>query len=189
MLKLLAWAVPLDVTVRLIANQTVWYALGLAVGAGGVERVTASLSRAVGPWRGALLSCLAAAIAVAGAFALALDPGEGGLLDGAGSAALASRAWSLGAAPAAVAGTAAMVLLARLPGWHGGGLVAALGRNSMAVFVLHVLFLAGTRIVLVRSGLAVPLLLFPLLVTAGLAGPLVAARLLRGAGLARWLGI
>jgi hypothetical protein len=59
----------------------------------------------------------------------------------------------------------------------------------MPVFVMHVLFVAGTRITLLRLGLLQdPFLLAPVLTIAGIAGPLLAAWGLRRLGLRKLLG-
>jgi hypothetical protein len=58
--------------------------------------------------------------------------------------------WSLAATPAALAGGTALVALAALmrPDGAWARRWAALGRASMAIFLLHVLCVAGVRIVL-----------------------------------------
>ena len=183
-LKLLVAFVPVDVTIKLVANNFVWYALGAALGTGGVDRALArgrGGSRAMGGLAVAVLAgTLGFAIHTAGAgFALNSSPE------------LANLAWRLGAIPAALAGVWLVLKLAAsglASGWAGAA-AAALGRRTMAVFVLHVLFIAGLRIVLVRlgwAGGAWPLMV-PL-VGAGIAGPLVVERLLRPLGLRRVLG-
>jgi peptidoglycan/LPS O-acetylase OafA/YrhL len=84
------------------------------------------------------------------------------------------------ALPAAFAGTAAVILIARdLQGRLATGL-ANLGRHSMAIYVTHVLFVAGARILLVQ-GLHIENLsvVLPSIFLAGVFGPLAAYAALR----------
>lgn len=183
-LKLLVAFVPVDVSVKLVANNFVWYALGAALGTGGMDRVLAlggGGSRAVSVAVVAVFTgSLGISFHTAGAeFALTSSP------------ALANAAWRLGAFPAALAGVWLVLRLAAsgMASGRAGSAAAALGRRTMAVFVLHVLFIAGLRIVLVRlgwAGGAWPLMV-PLVV-AGIAGPLVVERVLRPLRLRRVLG-
>lgn len=76
------------------------------------------------------------------------------------------------AIPAALFGTAAMLCLAQGIGSARG--LALAGRWSLSIYVMHVLFAAAMRIVLLRYGPAMPVLpLFGLCVVAGLAGPMI----------------
>ncbi|HSW27807.1 MAG TPA: acyltransferase family protein, partial [Burkholderiaceae bacterium] len=96
--------------------------------------------------------------------------------------------WSVAALPAAVAGMVAVLALAPQP--HAGRIWSALGRASMAIFVLHVLFTAGARIVLHRGlGIDQPAILFVLACAAGVAGPCLVRGVARRAGLSRALGL
>jgi fucose 4-O-acetylase-like acetyltransferase len=96
--------------------------------------------------------------------------------------------WSVTALPAALAGTVAVLALAARP--HAGGVWSALGRASMAIFVLHVLFAAGARIVLHQGlGIDQPAALFVLACAAGIAGPCLVRDAARRAGLSRALGL
>ena len=56
--------------------------------------------------------------------------------------------WSDGAVPAAIAGTVAWLALANAPQVACQRILLLLGRCSLAIYVLHVLFVAGTRIVM-----------------------------------------
>lgn len=96
--------------------------------------------------------------------------------------------WSAAALPAALAGSVAVLALAAQP--QVGGIWAALGRASMAIFVLHVLFVAGARIVLHRGlGIEQPLVILVLACAAGIAGPCLLREAARRAGLSRALGL
>jgi len=183
-LKLLVAFVPVDVTIRLVANNLVWYALGAALGTAGVDRVLA-----LGPGRSMAVNVLAAAV-FAGTIGLSFN-GVGAGFALSASPVLASEAWRPGAIPAALEGVWFVLRLAssRMGRGRAGVAVALLGRRTMAVFVLHVLFIAGLRIVLVRlgwAGGAWPMML-PLVV-AGIAGPLQVEHGLRPLRLRRVLG-
>ncbi len=91
--------------------------------------------------------------------------------------------YTVTALPAAFAGTGAMLLLCRLDALRENRWLAYLGRRILPIYVLHVMFVAGARIVLVKGfhvdGLAVVL---PIIFLAGVFGPLLvyhAARALR----------
>jgi hypothetical protein len=94
------------------------------------------------------------------------------------------------ALPAAIAGSVALLALAIALRGELARAAAALGRASMAIFVLHVLFVAGARIALHKLlGVAAPGLIFPLALAAGLAGPLALRALAVRAGIARIAGL
>lgn len=97
---------------------------------------------------------------------------------------------SLTAMPAALAGGVALITVALLS--RGGSAAAwgALGRASMSIFLLHVLFVAGTRIVLNKLlGVDNVGLIVLLASLVGIAGPLVLHELARRAGASRVLGL
>ncbi|MEO8804605.1 MAG: acyltransferase [Burkholderiaceae bacterium] len=97
---------------------------------------------------------------------------------------------SLATLPAAFAGSAAVVALASLPRATLAAFWVQLGQASMAIYLLHVLFVAGTRIVLVKLlGLDAPAVILPLACVAGIAGPLLVRMLASRAGATRMLGL
>lgn len=99
---------------------------------------------------------------------------------------LPERALSLGAA---VAGTVALlavsVLLARVPPLR--GLLAAIGRRTLPVYLAHVLVVAGVRIVLVQLGVDQPYVIALVAVAAGVGIPFAVATLTAGRPWANWL--
>jgi fucose 4-O-acetylase-like acetyltransferase len=99
--------------------------------------------------------------------------------------------WSPVTLPASVAGSVVVLALATLPRGAASVPWVELGRASMAIFVMHVLFVAGTRIVLVKGlGLAVaPVLIFVLALAAGIVGPLLLRALAARAGATRLFGL
>ena len=77
------------------------------------------------------------------------------------------------AIPGALLGTAAMLCLAQAIGGASGRAFALAGRWSLSIYVMHVLFAAATRMLLLRYGPAMPVVLFAgLCVMVGLAGPM-----------------
>lgn len=97
---------------------------------------------------------------------------------------------SLTAMPAALAGGVALITVALLS--RGGRAAAwgALGRASMSIFLLHVLFVAGTRIVLHKLlGIDDAGVIVLLACLVGVAGPLLVHELARRAGASRVLGL
>lgn len=184
-LKVTAALVPLDVTVKLVAGNLVWYALGASIGLGGAERIVRAVPAY---WLIIVLPLLT--LGLAALALMAVGPGFGqARLAAASSPEIANFAWRLPAVPAALAGCLGVVaLLSRAEG-TAAEMLQYMGQRTMAIFVLHVIFVAGPRIVLTRSGLiADPVLLLPVLIGAGLAGPLLIERMLRPLGLQRLLG-
>ena len=179
----LAFAVPLDPVLRLILANAQWYALGVWLGTAGLEQLMARCP----VWVRAGVLPSGAAVLVGLGLQAALAAGAPALAT-ASSPQIANLAWRLPLGAAALAGTLAVIGLATWRPLTAGGLLAALGRSTMPVYLLHVLFVAGGRIVLIRCGLTDPVALLPVLVAAGLAGPLLLARLARAAGLHRLLG-
>jgi fucose 4-O-acetylase-like acetyltransferase len=182
--RALAFVVPLDPILRLILINLQWYALGVWLGTAGLERLV--VERPV--WLRAAVLPAAAAVLVGLTLAAASASGAP-LLATASSPQIASMAWRLPSGAAALAGALAVIGLATWAPLAAGGLLAALGRRTLPVYLLHVLFVAGARIVLIRAGLADPWLLLPVVVAAGLAGPLLVARGARALGLTRALGL
>lgn len=98
--------------------------------------------------------------------------------------------WSVEALPAAVAGSVAWIGIAATPWLAGNRLLHLLGQRSMAIYLLHVLFVAGTRIVLNKFvGASQPALILTAAVAAGMVGPLLVQWLARRARMAGWLGL
>ncbi|MBR0679801.1 acyltransferase family protein [Roseomonas eburnea] len=102
---------------------------------------------------------------------------------------IAMLAWSQAAIPAAVTGIAAVVAVAAAMRGRLRAAFAYLGRRSMAIYLLHILALAGTRIVLVKGfGVSDPDILI-ILVAVGVGAPVIAAELARRYGVARILAL
>lgn len=59
--------------------------------------------------------------------------------------------------------------------------LAYLGRQSLPVYVAHIIFAAGARVTLGKVGVTLPLVLFTVSFAAGIAGPLILERLTRSA--------
>ena len=182
-------AVLLPVPVKLVGVNLMWYAIGAALTPDGVGRLVVQRTLAM---RGAILPLVAAGLI--GATLLAVGWfGADIPLATAPSPAIANLAWRLPALGAAVFGAAAAIGIASLPVFggtrRGGGSLAQLGRLTMPIFLLHVLFIAGTRIILVRfAHLTDPGILLVILIGVGVIGPLLVARAVRPTGLQRWLG-
>ncbi|WP_170979204.1 hypothetical protein [Roseomonas sp. HF4] len=161
-----------------------YFALGCAVGARGRIAAPAGLGnrQVAGIVLVAMAVCgttMAALVAIAGPETFAAMRAGG----------IAALAWHPLSAVAAIAGTVAVAAAsARLSGSLRAAF-AFLGRRSMAIYVLHVMALAGTRIVMTKLfGIATPALL-PLLVFVGVTVPLAASGIARRLGLARALGL
>lgn len=184
-LKALAPVLLLPVAVRLVCNHALFYAIGTMLGPDDLARV--AVERRVAE-RVVLFPALAA-LALGATFLALPRFGADVEFAAASSPVLANLAWRFPALGAATACVVASVAFVSLPAFAGNSLLNALGRLTMPIFVLHVMFVAGTRIVLMRlAHIDNPWVLAPLLVLAGLAGPLVVERVLRPLGLKRLLG-
>lgn len=98
--------------------------------------------------------------------------------------------WATAHLPTALAGTALVLILAN----HTHGIAAAvlryLGERAMAIYVLHVLFVAGSRIVITRlTGIDDGAILVALLTGIGLLAPLIVVALAERLRLSTWLGL
>lgn len=178
-LRLVGEVVELPVMLALPCRFGLFYALGVLWGPALVRRLAMTPAPAPGrPWRGESRLALGAALALA-------------WLATAGAAyAVGAGYWGLLALPAALAGGAALVVLAAAARGPVAAALAALGQASMAIFVLHVLFVAGARIALHRlAGIDAAWLLATLAIAAGIAGPLILRQLAVRAGCARALGL
>jgi len=98
--------------------------------------------------------------------------------------------WGAAAIPAALAGSLAALALALLPRGTPQRWLRTLGRSSMAIFVLHVMFVAGTRIALHKwLGLDDPRVILPLAMAMGVLGPLLLRSLAVRLNASRALGL
>jgi hypothetical protein len=108
----------------------------------------------------------------------------------AASSDISNLAWRFPVMAAAILGVSASLAIARFDLVSRAGWLAYLGKATMPIFVLHILFTAGLRILLIRFNIVSDVnLLLSLLVAAGLAGPLLVERVTRNLGLNRILGL
>jgi fucose 4-O-acetylase-like acetyltransferase len=184
--KLLAAAFVLPTLPRLFLIHGAFYALGVWIGLGGLERLHRWLRD-----RGwiAALAILAALFALLATWWLTVSWG-GQDLSGLESAELAARAWRLPTVPAALAAMLACILTAMAARGALADGLAYLGRISMTIFVSHVLFIAGARIALTRlAHVQEPALLLAACFAAGIFLPLVVHALAARLGMLRLLGL
>ncbi|WP_116091294.1 acyltransferase family protein [Sphingomonas crusticola] len=92
--------------------------------------------------------------------------------------------------PATLVGICAVLTVATALSGRVAALFRFLGERAMAIYVLHVLFVAGTRIVLAKLlGVENGAVLWPILLAVGVAGPVVTFELLARAGWNQRLGL
>lgn len=184
-LKALVLIAPLPVVAKLAFVHFLFYAIGAWLGPAGVERLV--IDRPA--WVRLAVLPLLAVLAIGATLAAVPDYGVDLPLLAASSPQISNLAWRFPATAAAVCGVFALLGLASLARGPLAGGLAALGRLTMPIFVLHVMFIAGTRIVLIRFvHLGDPAAMLPLLVAVGLVGPVVVALAVRRLGFQRWLG-
>ncbi len=175
----------LPVPVRLVCNNAFFYTVGVWLSVQGVESLIAQRPgwiKAIGlPAVGLFL--IIATFAAVGRY------GADIAFASASSPELANLAWRFPAMAAALFASAAFVGVSTMRPIAAQRWIAALGRASMPIFILHILFIAATRILLSRSGLVTdPWALAVILVLVGLVGPLIVERMSRKMGLNRLLG-
>ena len=170
-LKLFVMFVPTPVAINLAASNAPFYALGALFGWRKASLLIGRLS-----WEARCL-VIAAALAIVAILAIrasALQPYV--IVSSASAAELARLGWIPLMLPATLAGCLALTLASDSLSRLGGKLASLaeyLGSRTMPIYLLHVLFVAGTRIMLDRlfgvRGTAV----LPLLVFSGVAGPML----------------
>jgi fucose 4-O-acetylase-like acetyltransferase len=186
--KVVSLLVPIGPALSMAAANAPYYALGLVIGSTRFSRWLASASSE----RQALLYAVAA-ISIGGSLAIANAVQSLPSIESSSAATIARVAWLPAMLPAALLGGLALMLVGRHIGHRGGALAQVaryLGSLTLPIFLLHIIFIAGTRILLDRllgiSGLPV----LPLLIVVGVVGPLAVRsladrfRLSRIAGLA-----
>jgi fucose 4-O-acetylase-like acetyltransferase len=172
--------VPLPVIIALLLREAIWYALGLALSQRLLRAwpVRPSLSRVAAIIAVAVIAIIVAEMRTPAVALLAANA--------AGIARLAGFIWI---APATAAAIAAVVLCAEQLNGAPAAALAWLGRRSMPIFILHVMAVAGARILLLKSGGAVGPLTPVLLTLIGLGLPLLAFEIACRLRLARPLGL
>lgn len=167
--KLLIPMLALPVMLRLSLVHGVFYALGVWMGVGGIEAVRRSLAGREW-WATAALPAAGVLLVLASHAIVTAHAGDFAHL---GSWEITALAWRLPVLPAAFVAAASCVVIALALRGPVAGLLAYLGRRTMAIFVLHILFIAGLRILLTRSlPHPDPLVILTLCVLAGLILPL-----------------
>jgi len=108
----------------------------------------------------------------------------------ASAAAIAFRSWAWPSFAAALVCTASVVGISTLPKISESAVLSYIGRKTFSIFVFHIMFVVGTRIVLVRLfGISDLIVLLPSMISIGVAGPLIADRIIAKLGLSKWLAL
>lgn len=162
--------VPMPFPMRLVANHSFFYAIGVWLAVGGLETLIARHSTLV---RAIILPLIASAAIAATIVAAPHYASDTSILS-ASSPEIANVAWRFPAMSAAILGVAAVIGVSMLGAVSGLKTFRYLGRRTMPIFLTHILFVAGARIVLIRLGLADQLwALLATLIVVGIAGPLM----------------
>jgi fucose 4-O-acetylase-like acetyltransferase len=84
------------------------------------------------------------------------------------------RYWTFHAYPMAIAGSTALLLWSLLPTGRAKKVLVYLGKNSLPIYLLHVMFVAGTRIFLKSVlGFNDPVITLMIIATVGIIGPIL----------------
>lgn len=98
--------------------------------------------------------------------------------------------YSWPAIPAAVGGTALVIAITKALELKTSSLIVVLGRCSLAIYLMHVMAVAGMRVILTKSGLVTdPIGLLFLASLCGLVAPLIALQILERFGIAEVFGL
>jgi len=162
----LSLLIKLPIVLSMTSRMLIFYALGVLIGPALTTR-----QMQVPSWAPAAL-----AIPFAVAVWLALSKGVG--------------YWSVQAIPAAICGAAAVLAASAGPLFQNNRWIAYIGKRSMAIYVLHVFFVAGVRIafdkILGYREVAVTL---PISLFAGLLGPLICYEIASRLKISEWVGL
>jgi fucose 4-O-acetylase-like acetyltransferase len=173
LLKVLTLFVPSTPALSLAASNAPYYAVGMMLGWTRSSHLLASASIRV---RSLVFIGAAAALWLLCSHADSIQPFTS--IENSSSAGIAKIAWMPAMLPAALLGGASLLLLAealsRAPA-NIARTIEFLGTMTMPIYLLHVIFVAGARIILVRLGFG-DLAILPALVAAGVAGPLLVRR-------------
>lgn len=175
-----------SVMIRRLMQHGIFYAAGVWAGVEGLEWMRQWLAGR--RWRvAALLIGAVAAIFLGTHFIILAQSPEFYKLQ---SYEISVLAWRLPVLPASIAACAACMTCAFLFSGRVADLLGYLGRRTMAIFVLHVLFIAGTRIVLNRvMPHTDPLVLLAACGVTGLVAPLIVYAIARRFTTSRALGL
>ena len=92
--------------------------------------------------------------------------------------------------PAAIAGTLFVIAISKTFDLKRSSWIVVLGRCSLAIYVMHIMVVGGTRIILTKSGLVSdPVALLAISTVFGLTAPLIALHFLERFGLADAVGL
>lgn len=185
-LKPLALIVWMPVVLRLVAGQAPWYGIGVFLAASGFGAFIVDRQAVV---RIVLLPVAAVLMIVVTLQAAPAFVPHAEIAT-APAPALAGLGWNPLAFPAALLASLAILGIAGAKLGRIGDLLSFLGRRSMPVFILHIIGIAGTRIMLTKVlGVSDPYVILPVVVTAGLALPLIGFAVVERFGLTRALGL
>ena len=183
--KIVPAVIALPALPRLFLTHGGFYALGVWLGLAGLEHIRVRLPRLsrLAP----VSAVLALAVVALAAFLTIVNDAPFWARK---SSDIAAMAWRLPTVPASLLGIAAAILVAMALRGRIAAAFAYLGRASMAIFVLHVMFVAGIRIVLVKLfHQHDPVILLAFGVTAGFGASLLCYVAARRLGLSRLLGL
>lgn len=187
LVKLVVTFVPTTPALSLAASNAPYYAIGFVLG---WKRASNLLAQASTELRGFVIIGAGAALVLLCSQADAIQPFI--VVETASSAGIAKLAWIPAMLPATLLGSAALMLTAERLARQVGAmarLTEYLGTMTMPIFLLHIFFIAGTRIFLAKlfglSGVSV----LPLLFAAGVHGPLLVRRAADQVGLTRILAL
>lgn len=184
-LKSVVLLVVMPVAIKSVCTHALFYALGVHLGVGGIDQLVVRHRAAV---KALILPAIAIALMLITINAAPLFGSDVDLAHDQTSA-IGNLAWRfpvLATAMFAVAACLGVASLARVAALRW---LTTLGQLTMPIFVLHILFIAGTRIVATKTGLiSDPFGLLVVTMLAGLAGPLLAERVTRALHLNRWIG-
>jgi len=184
-LKPLSFLIDMPLVLRLAAMQAPWYGIGVFLAAGGLASI--AVDRPL--WVRLTMPLTAAVLCAIALGAIPLFKPTTDLLV-AQAPAIAGLAWNWVVFPAGLMGAVAVIGLASFNLGPVTSALSYLGRRSMPIFILHIMGIAGMRILLAKGfGVMEPAVLLPVIVIAGIVVPLVAFEAVAKLGWTRALGL
>ncbi len=185
--KLIAMFVPSTPALSLAAGNAPYYALGLAIGWQKASAIFDTMSDRLRIGTG-----LCAVLAIILLCSEADQLQHMLRVETASSSGIARIAWMPAMLPATLLGGATLLIIASALAQSGGRisqLLERIGKLSMPIFLVHILFIAGTRIVATHIFHIAGAPLLPLLVVIGVGGPLLVKAATDRIGASKSLGL
>jgi fucose 4-O-acetylase-like acetyltransferase len=185
-LKPIGLLIALPIVLRLAFNQAPWYGIGVFLAAQGIAELVVRRP----PMMRLVALPAAAVIMIAVVLGASRDFMPAADMQTAAAPALAGLAWNPLVFPVGLLGAMAVIGIAGFALGPVSTLLRYLGRRSMAIFILHIMGIAGVRIIMTKIfGITDVSLILPIVVIVGIAAPVIMFEIVARFGWTRPLGL